>query len=177
MAANAHTTGTTALAPSGGFPPFRIETFENQIFWLAITFSFLFIVLWRVAGPRIGGAIATRKGRIAGDFAQAEAHRKDAEAAHAAYETALAQARKRAQSLAEENRKRVQAEIDAAKAAAEASAQSAMAAAEASIHAVRQSALATVAKTAEAAAIAIVAHLTGETVSAQDAAAAVAAVN
>jgi F-type H+-transporting ATPase subunit b len=177
MAADAHITETAQAPHNGGFPPFRTETFESQIFWLAITFTFLFVVLWRIAGPRIAGAIEARKARIADDLSEAEKHRRDAQAASTAYDAALAAARKRAHVLAEENRKRVHAEIDTAKSAAEADAQAATARAEASIQATRHAALAQVAKTAEEAAIAIVAHLTGETVSSQDAAAAIAAVH
>jgi len=175
MAANTHTTGTTE--PSGGFPPFKTETFENQIFWLAITFTFLFVVLWRIAGPRIGGAIAARRGKMEGDLKQAEAHRKDAEAAQAHYEQALSEARARAHTLAEENRKRIHGEIDTAKAKAEADAHKTTADAEARIQTMRQSALAEVAKTAEDAAIAIVARLTGDTVTADDARAALGRIN
>jgi len=177
MDAAGHTTSTGAAPKSGGFPPFDTKTFPNQFFWLAITFAVLFVVLWRIAGPRIAGAIAQRKGQVAGDLATAEAHRKDAEAAEAAYEAALAEARKRAHTLAEENRKRINGEIDAAKAAAEADAGRQMAEAEARIQATRKSALAQVAASAEDAAIAIVAHLTGETVSPAEAHAAVGALN
>lgn len=177
MASHHTTTGTEQPAKGGGFPPFRTETFENQIFWLTITFAFLFIVLWRVAGPRIGSAIQARKSQIADDLAKAEGHRKEAEAAQAAYDAALSEARRRAHALADENRKRIQDEIDAAKAAADADAQRTTDAAETRIRATRDAALAQVAKTAEEAAIAIVAHLTGETVSPQDAHAAVARIS
>lgn len=176
MAAGGHTTtGTTQPAQGAGFPPFDTKTFPGQFLWLAVTFAFLFVVLWRVAGPRIAGAIQSRKGRIAGDLADAEKHRKDAEAASAAYDAALAAARGRAHALADENRKRIQAQIDKSKSDAEADAQAATARAEMRIQATRKDALAQVAKSAEEAAIAIVAHLTGESVSSQDAAQAVAA--
>ncbi|MGB8363909.1 MAG: ATP F0F1 synthase subunit B [Rhizomicrobium sp.] len=175
METGEHTAGTAQAPHGGGFPPFDTKTFPGQFVWLAITFAFLFAILWRIAGPRIAGAIATRKGRIAGDLAEAEKHRQDAQAASAAYDAALAGARKRAQAVAEENRKRIHAEIDKAKEAAEADAQATTAKAEARIRATRQGALAQVAKTAEEAAIAIVAHLTGETVSSPEAAAVIAA--
>ncbi|HUO93726.1 MAG TPA: hypothetical protein VMU22_12425 [Rhizomicrobium sp.] len=172
-----HTTGTAQPAPNGGFPPFKTETFENQIFWLTITFAFLFVILWRVAGPRIGGAIAARRGKMESDLAVAQAHRKDAEAAQAHYEQALSEARQRAHALAEENRKRIHGEIDAAKARAEADAQKTTADAEGRIQTMRQSALAEVAKTAEEAAIAIVQRLTGETVAPEEARAALGRIN
>src|SRR5215813_6550413 len=99
----------------GGFPPFKTETFPSQIFWLVITFAFLFVVLWRVAGPRINGVITSRRGAINADIAAAERARGDAESASAAYQTALAGARARAQSLAEDNRQTLNAEIAKAK--------------------------------------------------------------
>ncbi|HWU26742.1 MAG TPA: hypothetical protein VN154_10105 [Rhizomicrobium sp.] len=170
-------TGTSAPAQPAGFPPFKTETFAGQFVWLAITFAFLFVILWRLAGPRIGGTIAARKGKITGDLAQADSHRKDAEDAQATYETALAEAKRRAHVLAEENRKRIHDEIDRAKSVAEFDANRQMNEAEARIQATRQSALAQVAATAEEAAIAIVAHLTGETISPGEARAALGPVN
>jgi F-type H+-transporting ATPase subunit b len=176
MAEPVNTTATTE-APGGheaaGFPPFKTETFPSQLFWLVITFAFLFVVLWRLATPRIAGTIGARRGRINDDLAEAQKHRGDAEAASAAYQTALAGARARATALADGNRKSVIAEIDKAKAAADAQAAADIAKAEGRINAMRDEAKGQVANAARDAAIDIVAHLTGETVSADDAAAAV----
>ena len=175
--------GTTAATevpakPEGaGFPPFKTETFPSQIFWLVITFAFLFVVLWRIAGPRIKAVITTRRGQIEGDLAQAQKHKADADAASAVYQTALAGARHRAQVLAEQNRKRVSGEIDRAKADAEAAAQDEITKAEARIAASRGEARMQVVKAAQEAAIAIVARLTGDTISTDEAASAVRAVS
>ncbi|MBN9553162.1 MAG: F0F1 ATP synthase subunit B' [Alphaproteobacteria bacterium] len=166
-------TSTETPEQAGGFPPFKTETYPSQLFWLVVTFAFLFVVLWRIAGPRINGVITSRRGAINADIAAADKARGDAEAASAAYQTALAGARARAQNLAEETRQTVASEVAKAKAAAEAEAQSAMAAADARINATRVEAKGHVTRAAEEAAIAIVARLTGETVSAADAAAAV----
>jgi F-type H+-transporting ATPase subunit b len=167
--AAAETTGTQAPT---GFPPFKTETFPSQLFWLTLTFTFLFFVMWRVAGPRIGSVIAERQARIDKDLGDAEKHRRDTEKASAAYEAALDQARQKAQNLADDNRKRIAAEVDRAKAQADAEARRATAAAEARLATVRAEATGHVAKTAQEAAIAIVWRLTGDTVSAEDAAAA-----
>ena len=166
-------TSTEAPKHEGGFPPFKTETFPSQIFWLVVTFAFLFVVLWRIAGPRINGVITVRRNTINGDIQAAQKARADAEAASAAYETALAGARKRANAMAEETRQGLNAEIAKAKADAEANAASAMAAADARIASTRETARGAVAKAAEEAAIAIVARLTGETVTEADAAKAV----
>ncbi|MGC9954943.1 MAG: F0F1 ATP synthase subunit B' [Rhizomicrobium sp.] len=172
QSAPATTTGTEA--PHGaGFPPFKTETYPAQIFWLAIAFAVLLLVMWRIIGPRIGGIIGERKGRIDGDLATAEKHRSDAEAALASYRSTLADARARAQTVAETSRKLVTDEVEKAKAAAEVEAKEAAAEAEARIAAVRQEAARHVTIAAQDAAAAIVARLIGDTVSPQEAEAAV----
>lgn len=167
------TSGTSAPASGPGFPPFKADTFPSQLFWLAITFTVLFVVLWRMATPRIEGAIAARKSRIAKDLDAAEAHRRNAEQASADYEAALADARARAQSLAEDNHQRIRDEIDEAKAKAEAEALAAQSQAETRIAALKTEAQGHVREAARDAAVAIVARLTGDTVSSEDAARAI----
>jgi F-type H+-transporting ATPase subunit b len=172
--ADASTTASTGAPEQGSsFPPFDQTTFPSQIFWLVVTFAFLFVVLWRVAGPRINGVITSRRGTINADIAAAQKGRSDAESASADYQAALSGARARASALAEENRQKLNAEIAKAKTDADAEAAGAMARAQARIAATQDAARIHVIKAAEEAAIAIVARLTGETVSAADAAAAV----
>lgn len=166
--------GTTAPSDQGGaFPPFDTTTFPSQIFWLAITFAVLFVVLWRIAGPQIAGVIGARKSRIAGDLAGADKHKSDAEAALAGYEAALGAARGRARALAEENRKSVEAEMEKAKGEADAAAAEASAAAEAQIAASRAAAAEHVTRMAQDAAAEIVARLIGDQVTPEEAEAAV----
>jgi F-type H+-transporting ATPase subunit b len=170
------TTQTGTEAPSGaGFPPFKTETYPSQLFWLAVTFAFLLVVMWRIAVPRIAGVIGARKSRIAGDLAGADKHRSDAEAALAAYETALAAARGRARAFAEENRKAVEAEVEKAKAEADAAAAKSAAEAEAQIAASRAAAAKHVTRMAQDAAAEIVERLIGDKVTTEEAEAAVGA--
>jgi len=171
--AAAETTSEGTEANSGGFPPFKTETYPSQLFWLTVTFAFLFVVLWRVAGPRIAGVLAEREGRIAGDVSNAERSKKEAEAALAGYQAALAKARQSAQNTAEENRKRIAAEVDRAKAQADEKARQASAAAEARLTKARSDAKDRILKAAEDAAIDIVSRLTGDNVPPAEAAAAV----
>lgn len=161
---------TETPAQAGGFPPFKTETYPSQLFWLVISFAVLFLVMWRIAGPRINGVIAGRRGAINADVAAADQARGEAQTASAAYQTALASARARAHAMAEENRQTLNAEIAKAKEAAEAEAERATAAADARIAASRIEAKGHMVRAAEEAAIAIVQRLTGETVSPADAA-------
>ena len=174
--APATTTGTVQPHASGGFPPFKTESFPSQIFWLVITFAVLFVVLWRIAGPRIGTAIKARKDRIEGDIAAAAQHKTDAEAALNAYHAALAEARNHSHKLAEETRKAMNAEVELAKAEAELQAKTDTAHAETKIAAMRAEATQHVTKAAQDAAVAIVGRLIGDTVSPEEAEQAVKAV-
>jgi F-type H+-transporting ATPase subunit b len=168
--AEASTTATTEAPKSGGFPPFDQTTFPSQVFWLVITFGFLFVVLWRVAGPRINAAITSRRGAINGAIAEASKARADAETAQANYQAAMTAARAKANALAEETRQKLNAEIAKAKTDADTRAHDAMAAADARIATTRETAKAAVGTAARDAAIAIVERLTGDKVSADEAA-------
>ena len=113
MATNAHTE-----APGGGkpqFPPFNKETFASQLVWFAIFFVALYLIIARLAIPRIGGIIAARQDRIAGDLAEANRLKEQSDAALEAYEKSLADARARAQALANETRDKLNAEAEEAR--------------------------------------------------------------
>lgn len=176
MAAAATKEGTEAAghpAAEAGLPQMNPEFFASQIFWLAITFGLLFLVLSRVTLPKIGNALAARKNRIEGDLNAAEKSKKDAADALSEYETALAQARGKALAMADENRKRIVGEIDALKTAADAKAQEAMSKAEARIAAERTKAEGNIRNAAAEAASSIVERLLGVSVSDVEAANAV----
>ncbi|WP_196259541.1 F0F1 ATP synthase subunit B [Pelagibacterium limicola] len=101
------------------FPPFDASTFPSQLLWLAITFGLLYIVMQRVALPRIGSILEERRDRIDGDIAEAERLQQKTDAAIESYETALAEARKNAHGIAEETRGKIRAELDGKRKAVE----------------------------------------------------------
>ena len=53
-------------------PQLDVTTWPSQLFWLAITFLALYIVISRIAIPRTGGVIEKRKATISGDLAAAQ---------------------------------------------------------------------------------------------------------
>src|ERR1043166_2789780 len=115
MAQKAATTTATEHAPSGArepFPPFQKDTFASQLVWLAIAFGALYLLISRVALPRIGGIFEERSKRIEGDLAAAQRLKGDSEAALAAYEKALPHARTRAQTIAGEMRDKLNAQAE-----------------------------------------------------------------
>lgn len=172
MAQSPHVIATTkapAQHEASGFPPFDTSTYPSQIFWLTITFSLLLLVVWRIAGPRINAAISGRRSAINGAIAEATKARSEAEAVHQSYETILAEARANAQAIAEQTRHALNEEIAKSKAEADNQSRQAMSEAEAQIAASRENAKAHVALAARDSAIAIVQHLTGDRISAEQA--------
>jgi F-type H+-transporting ATPase subunit b len=160
MATQAHTEHTE-VPHKGGFPPFQKDTFASQFVWLAITFVALYLLISRIAVPRIGGILEARERRIAGDIAEAQRLKADSEAALAAYEKALADARNRAQAIGAEIRDKLHAEAEQNRKAIEAKLNAQLADAEKQIAATKTGAMANVRGIAVDAAAAIVERLIG----------------
>jgi len=169
-------THASTEAHSEVFPPFDPASFGGQLLWLAITFGALYLLMSRVALPQIGSILETRRARIEGDLAEAERLRKETEKAAASYEAALADARKNAQSIAEETRASIRADIDNRRADVEAGLNKRITEAEARISATKTAALANVDEIAADTAQALVARIAGDA-TAEEARDAVATVN
>jgi F-type H+-transporting ATPase subunit b len=155
------------------FPPFASESFPSQLLWLAISFGALYIFMARTALPKVGAVIQARKERIAKDLDDAAAMQQKADAAAAAHEKGLAEARARAQSLAQAARDQLSAEAEAKRMALDVELAARFAAAERQIAATRAEAMANVGAIASEAAGAIVERLIGRPASAEAIAAAI----
>lgn len=162
-----------AKGAAPGLPQLAVDTFVSQLFWLAITFGFLFWMLSTVAIPRIASVIAERRSRIAADLDGAQALKNEAESIIKAYEQALADARAKARAEVEATRRQVASELDARRVAAEEALAAQVEAAESRIASARDKALLQVKAMAADAAAGVVAKLTGEQVAPSETAAAV----
>ena len=80
-------------AESAGMPQLDFSTFPNQIFWLVVTLVVIYLVLSKVALPRIASVLAERQGTITNDIAAAEDLKAKAAEAEEAYNKAIADAR------------------------------------------------------------------------------------
>src|SRR5260221_4721643 len=88
-------------------PQLDLSTFPSQIFWLAVFFVVLYLLMARLALPRIEKIIDERRNRVEGDLDKAGQMKSEAEAVIAAYEKALADARHQAQLTMKETGERL----------------------------------------------------------------------
>ena len=92
-----------AAAPGEAkLPQLDIQTYPSQIFWLIISFIVLYLLVSRVAVPRISEVLEERQERIADDLDKAETLKKEAEQVRGEYEKALAEARDKAHAATRE---------------------------------------------------------------------------
>ena len=147
-------------------PQFDPTVWSPQLFWLAVTFIVLYLLMTRLALPRISGILEEREFRIGDSLRRAESLKLDAEAAVAAYEKLMADARSKAHDQVRTVRER--AARDAAERHAELSDRlgAEVAAAEARIAVARTEAIAELRGLAVEVAAAAVERLAGEKVDA-----------
>jgi F-type H+-transporting ATPase subunit b len=155
-------TSTATEAATPGMPQLDFSTFGNQIFWLVVTLVVIYLILSRVALPRIAGVLAERSGTISNDLAAAEELKANAVAAEEAYNQALSDARAEAAKIVASTKADMNAELDAAIAKADAEISQKTAESEKVISEIRATALESVEEVAKSTAMALVSALGGK---------------
>lgn len=157
------TQATTAPAESGsgGLPQFDTAQWPGQMVWMLIVFGILFALFAKVFVPKVGGVIADREDRIAGDVGAARKIKEEADALAAAAAAEVAQARASAQKLAIDAKTKARAEAAQREALEEAKIAETLAKSEAILAGAREAAMGHVRGIAEDTAGVIISKLTG----------------
>src|ERR1700751_4272034 len=116
--ADSHGGGETAPTEADGghggqVSPFDSSNFASQFVSLVIAFVALYIIVSRIALPRVGAVIDARQNKIEGDLAEAQKLKDESEAALKAYESDLAAARSKAQAIGADTREKLNAASEA----------------------------------------------------------------
>jgi F-type H+-transporting ATPase subunit b len=80
-----------------GLPQMDVASYPGQIFWLFLSFAVLYVLMWKVALPQVGGVLELRRETREGNLKRAEQLQEEAARATSAYEAALAKAQEAAQ--------------------------------------------------------------------------------
>jgi F-type H+-transporting ATPase subunit b len=145
-----------------GMPQLDFGHFPNQIFWLVVTLVVIYLILSRVALPRIGSILAQRQGTISNDIAAAEELKQKASEAEAAYNQALADARSEAHRIVAEAKADIHADLNVAIAKADAQIAAKSAESETAIAEIRAGAMDSIKEVAKDTAKEIVAAMGGK---------------
>ncbi len=94
-------------------PQMDFTTYAPQLVWLVITFVLLYVLMARMALPRMESILSLREKRIEGDLSEAAEMGRKAEAAQKAFDKIQSESRARAQKLASEAREKANAEQSA----------------------------------------------------------------
>ena len=155
----------SCVGPSGsaiGMPQLCFDWWGNQIFWLVLALIATYLILSRVALPRIGSILAERAGTISNDLAAAEDLKAKAVEAEAAYNKALADARTEAHRIVEQAKADIKSDLDVAISKADAEIAAKSAESEKAIAEIRASAMENVEAVAKDTAREIIAALGGK---------------
>ncbi len=161
---------------AGVFPPFDPSSFASQLLWLAITFGIFYYIMSKIVIPRISGILGVRRDRISRDLDEAQRLKEESDAALAAYEQELAEAKKSAHGIAQDAKDKAKTEAEAKLAASEADLNEKLATAEKQIAQIKAKALGEVDGIASDAVVEIVRELVGGSVTKAEIAKAVSAV-
>tara|TARA_Y100000741_G_scaffold3455_1_gene2905 strand:+ start:43 stop:591 length:549 start_codon:yes stop_codon:yes gene_type:complete len=100
---------------SAGLPQMDISTFPSQIFWLVVTFSILYIFMWKFVIPKLRITIEERKDKISNDVNEAEKLKSEAEEILSKYESKISSSNQDAQKIITEARNQSDEYIDKVK--------------------------------------------------------------
>lgn len=157
-----------ALAVEGkkaGLPQLNVNDFAPQLIWLALSFLMLYLLMSKVALPKVGSVIEERAQRIQRDLDEAGRLKSETERAIADYEASLASARTRAGGIAKDIRDKLGAETDVERHRVDAQVAAQVADAEKRITDTKTKAMAEVGQIAAETAEAIIGQLQGKAVS------------
>lgn len=145
------------------------ETYASQIFWLLLTFGFVFFVVGKMMLPKVLSTVDARDQSVAGDLAAAEAARAAADTAEENWRVQENAAREAAQKRIAEARAKGAAATEKTLSAGNAVNVAKLAEAEARIGTASKAAMTEIEAVAAEAAADIVARISGATVSAAEA--------
>lgn len=153
-----------------------LEIYASQIFWLLLTFGFVFFVVGRGMVPKINATVESRDQKIAGDLAAARAAQDEADRIEEDYRAHQNEVRAEAQKVTQAAKDKGAKDAEGRLAKADSVVVEKLAAAEASIKQATGKAMAEIESVAADAASDLVAKLSGAKVTAAEAGKAVKAV-
>ena len=101
-----------AYGADAGMPQLNPEFWAAQIFWLILTFSILYLIIWKIFLPKITYSIENRKSKIVNDLDEAEKLKESAEKKLKEYNQIILNSKQEAKKIIEDGRKKLDQDIE-----------------------------------------------------------------
>ena len=101
-----------AFGSEAGMPQLNPEFWAAQIFWLILTFSSLYLIIWKVFLPKIALSIENRKSRVVNDLDEAQKLKENAEKKLNEYNKIIEESKKEAKKIIEDSKKKLDRDIE-----------------------------------------------------------------
>ena len=101
-----------AFGSEEGMPQLNPEFWAAQIFWLILTFSSLYLIIWKVFLPKITLSIENRKSRVVNDLDEAQKLKENAEKKLNEYNEIIEKSKKEAKKIIEDSKKKLDRDIE-----------------------------------------------------------------
>ena len=101
-----------AFGSEAGMPQLNPEFWAAQIFWLILTFSSLYLIIWKVFLPKITLSIENRKSRVVNDLDEAQKLKENAEKKLNEYNKIIEESKKEAKKIIEDSKKKLERDIE-----------------------------------------------------------------
>jgi len=95
-----------------GMPQLNPEFWISQIFWLILTFSILYLVIWKIFLPKITYSVENRKSRIVNDLDETQKLKENAEKKLKEYNKIIENSKQEAKKIIEDERKKLDKDIE-----------------------------------------------------------------
>ena len=106
-------------AETGGMPQLNPEFWISQIFWLILTFGFLYVILSKIILPKISKNLETRKSQILENIETADKQKEESENKIKDYDRIILESKIKAKNYFNDARKKVLEDINKKRAALE----------------------------------------------------------
>jgi F-type H+-transporting ATPase subunit b len=101
-----------AIGSEAGMPQLNPEFWVSQIFWLIVTFSILYLIIWKVFLPRITYSIESRKSKIVNDLNETQKLKENAEKKLNEYNDIIKNSKKEAKKIIDDNKKKLDRDLE-----------------------------------------------------------------
>ena len=96
-----------SFGSEAGMPQLNTEFWGAQVFWLILTFSILYLIVWKIFLPKITYSIEIRKSKIESDLNEAQKLKENAEKKLKEYNKIIENSKNEAKKIIEEGRRKL----------------------------------------------------------------------